>query len=76
MGFDKLTGFLNKNLQNCIEQIFYNKNSKGVFVANHIFFDINFIIYLCISILEDDINNIIKYILALKYSNKDIIIEN
>lgn len=73
MGYDKLIGFLNKNLQNnCYQKIFNIKD--GIIVANHVIFDITFIIYLCINYLEEDINNIIKYILSLKYTDHNIVI--
>lgn len=76
MGYDKLIGFLNKNLHNnSFKNIFYDSNESGSIVANHIFFDITFIIYLCITKIEEDIDNIIKCILAIKYVNKKYVIE-
>lgn len=76
MGYDKLIGFLNKNLYNdSFKNIFYDSNESGSIVANHIFFDITFIIYLCITKIEEDIDNIIKCILAIKYVDKQNIIE-
>ena len=38
MGYDKLIGFLNKNLYNdSFKNIFYDSNESGSIVANHIF---------------------------------------
>ena len=61
MGYDKLVSFFSKNLgNNCINQVFIKNDSKGLYLANHIFFDIQFIIYLCINKIENDIKYIIK----------------
>ena len=75
MGYDKLISFLSKNLQNnCIEELFINDDTNGRIIANHIFFDINFIIYSCTSIIEDEVNEIIKLIFSLAYTDYNIII--
>lgn len=75
MGYDKLISFLSKNLQNnCIEELFINDDTNGRIIANHIFFDINFIIYSCTSIIEDEVNEIIKLIFSLVYTDYNIII--
>ena len=75
MGYDKLISFFTKNLQNYgIEEIFPSKENNRV-IANHIFFDINFIIYSCTAIVEDEINEIIKLIFSLAYTDYDIIVD-
>lgn len=77
MGYDKLLSFFSKNLgNNCIEQIFTKNEKKGFFIANHIFFDIQFIIYICINIIEEDINYIIKLICGLLYNDNNLITSN
>lgn len=76
MGYDKLIGFLNKNLHNdSFKNVFYDSNESGYIVANDIFFDITFIIYSCITKIEEDIDNIIKCILSIKYVSRKIVIE-
>ena len=66
MGFDKLLSFFTKNLQNNIVEDLY---SKPVVVANHVYFDMNFIVYNSISTIENDINTIYKMIFALPYTD-------
>ena len=74
MGYDKLISFFSKNLPNvCIKELFVNNDTEGNIVSNHIFFDISFIIYTCINIIEKEINNIIKIIFSLPYTDNDII---
>ena len=74
MGYDKLISFFNKNLPNvCIKELFIHDDTEGTIVSNHIFFDINFIIYSCINIIEREINNIIKIIFSLPYTDNNII---
>ena len=68
MGFDKLLSFFTKNLQNNIVEDLYN---KPIVVANHIYFDMNFIVYNSISNIENDINNIYMLIFALPYTDID-----
>ena len=48
---------------------------KGCNLANHIFFDIQFIIYYCINLVENDINYIIKLLTGLMYNNNKLIIK-
>jgi hypothetical protein len=73
MGFDKLSSFIYKNFpNNTIENVYLN----NIYTYNHIFFDINFIIYNAISEIDDDVNNIIKNILSLSYSDNKLIINN
>ena len=66
MGFDGLLNFIIKNFN-------YNYNFivddiKRKFLGNHILFDLNFIIYNQMFILEDQINDIIKIVLNLPFS--------
>lgn len=76
MGYDKLVSFFSKNLgNNCINQVFIKNDSKGLYLANHIFFDIQFIIYLCINTIENDINYIIKLLSGLQYNDNKLIIK-
>ena len=70
MGFDKLLSFFMKNLQNNVIEYLYN---KPIVVTNHIYFDMNFIVYNSISNIENDVNNIYKLILAIPYTNINII---
>ena len=64
MGFDGLLNFIIKNFN-------YNYNFivddiKRKFLGNHILFDLNFIIYNQMFILEDQINDIIKITLGIQ----------
>ena len=68
MGFDKLLSFFTKNLQNNIVEDLYN---KPIVVANHIYFDMNFIVYNSIANIENDINTIYMLIFALPYTDID-----
>jgi hypothetical protein len=70
MGFDKLISFFNKNFSNISEELY----DIPQVVTNHVYFDMNFIIYNCISELEKEINKIIMIILGVSYT--DIIIIN
>jgi hypothetical protein len=69
MGFDKMLSFFNKNLHNINEDLF------GVpqVVSNHIYIDINFLLYNTISSIEKDINEIILIILSVPYTDINII---
>ena len=65
MGFDRLSNFINRNLN-------YNNNFiieelSRKFLGNHILFDLNFIIYNQMFILEEEVNKIIKIILNLPF---------
>jgi len=74
MGCDKLITFFSKNLgDNIIKKYYLNDNNKNLFLAKHIIFDINFIIYICINIIENDINEILKILCGLNYNSKTII---
>ncbi len=69
MGFDKLITFFNKNVPNISEELF----DLPQVVANHIYFDMNFLIYNCIYELEEEINKIIMIIYGVSYTDIDII---
>ena len=70
MGYEKLLSFFTKNLSTNIVEDLYN---KPIVVANHIYFDMNFILYNSIDIIETDINNINMLIISLQYTDIDII---
>jgi hypothetical protein len=66
MGFDRLANFIIKNFN-------YNYNFivdvvKRKFLGNHILFDLNFLIYNQMFILEEQINDIVKIVLNLPFS--------
>ena len=68
MGFERLTGFLTRNLSyNCLEELDINNSLKKV-LCDHVFFDLNFIIYYCLLELEDEINEIFKLIFSLQFN--------
>ncbi len=69
MGFDKLLSFLNKNIPNINEELF----DIPYVAAQHIFLDMNFLIYNSINELEEEINNIIMIIYGVSYTNINII---
>ena len=73
MGFEKLINFLSRNLSyNTIEELVLENSAKKVF-ANHVIFDINFVIYYCIVELEEEINDIIKIIYSLQFNYNNAI---
>ena len=71
MGYDKFVYFLSKNLTNkCCDNIYPLPNIEGSIISKYIYFDINFIIYKCINIVEDNINDLIKVLNCIE-KNKD-----
>ncbi len=66
MGFDRLSNFIIKNLN--YNHGFIIDEIKRKILSNHVFFDLNFIIYNQMFELEDEINDIIKIILNLPFS--------
>ena len=65
MGFDRLSNFLNKNLNYTYG--FVIDELKRKVLGNHILFDLNFIIYNQMFSLEEEINKIIKIVLNLPF---------
>lgn len=70
MGCEKLVTFINKSINNpnTLDEIDYN-NSNQMIQMNHILIDLNFLIYIGIQNVENDINDLINIILSLSYSN-------
>jgi hypothetical protein len=77
MGIDRFANFISKSINNeGIEEINIENNIRKI-VANHIIFDLNFLIYQEIIEIENDVNDIIKIILCLPFAiNNEYIIEN
>jgi hypothetical protein len=74
MGYDKLIHFLSKNLSNKVfEEILPNENPTNL--TQHICIDINFIIYNCIYDIENDINEMLKLINAIQFTDMNIVKE-
>jgi hypothetical protein len=69
MGFDRLLTFFNKNLPNVSEELFDIPHV----VANHIFFDMNFLVYNSINEIEEEINKIIMIIVGVSFTDINII---
>ena len=69
MGYDKLLSFFTKNLPNNIVEDVY----KPTVVANHIYFDMNFLVYNSIAIIENEINTIYKIIFGISYTDISIL---
>ena len=69
MGFDKLLTFFNKNMSNISEELF----DIPQVVANHIYIDMNFLVYNSISNLEEEINRIIMIICGVSFTDIDVI---
>jgi hypothetical protein len=68
MGLERFIGFLTRNLSyNCLEELDINNSLKKI-LCNHIFFDLNFIIYYCLLELEDEVNDILKLIFSLQFN--------
>ncbi len=78
MGLDRFANFISKSINNDgIEELKIDNNIRKI-VANHIIFDLNFLIYQEIVELENEINDIIKIILCLPFAidKGDIIEQN
>jgi hypothetical protein len=69
MGFDKLISFFNKNFSNICEELF----EVPQVVTNHIYIDMNFLIYNSIHELEKEINKVIMIIFGVSYTDINII---
>ena len=69
MGFDRLISFFNKHFSNISEELF----EVPQVVSNHIYFDMNFLIYNSINDLEKEINKIIMIIFGVSYTDITII---
>jgi predicted nuclease of predicted toxin-antitoxin system len=68
MGLDRFANFISKSINNDgIEEISIENNMRKI-VANHIIFDLNFLIYQEIVEIENEINDIIKVILCLPFA--------
>ncbi len=69
MGFDKLISFFNKNFSNIGEELY----GVPTAVSNHIYFDMNFLIYNSIHELEEEINKIIMIIFGVSFTDINVI---
>lgn len=70
MGIDRFSNFIFKSINNDnIEEVDINNNIRKV-IANHIIFDLNFLIYQEIIEIENEINDMIKIILCMTTTNK------
>ena len=67
MGYEKLIRYFNKNTYNLILDLDDNEISNLI-IATVVIFDMNFIIYTSLKLVENNINDIIKIILSIKYS--------
>jgi hypothetical protein len=70
MGLDRFAHFITKSLNNeCIEEVIISDgNNNRKVAATHIVFDLNFLIYQEIILIENEVNDIIKTILCLPFS--------
>ena len=69
MGLDRFANFISKSINNDgVEEINIESNLRKI-ISNHIIFDLNFLIYQEIVEIENEINDIIKVILCLPFSN-------
>lgn len=70
MGLDRFTNFITRSLNNeCIEEVTISDgNNMRQVVASHVVFDLNFLIYQEIILIENEVNDIIKTILCLPFS--------
>ncbi len=71
MGLDRFANFISKSINNDgIEEVNIENNVRKV-ISNHIFFDMNFLIYQEIIEIENEINDIIKTLLCLPFISGD-----
>ena len=69
MGFDGLISFLIRNLPNDAFDDIDLKISHNKILSKYVLIDISFILYNCYLEVEEEINNILKYICALSCSD-------
>lgn len=70
MGYDKLLSFFTKNLNSSLGEELFN---EPTIVTNHVYFDMNFILYDSIGLIENEINSILQIIFALPYTDIQIL---
>lgn len=69
MGLDRFANFISKSMNTeGIEKININNNIKKI-ITNHVIFDLNFLIYQEINEIENEVNDLLKILLAFKNSN-------
>ena len=69
MGLDRFANFISKSINNDgIDELSIENNVRKI-VANHVIFDLNFLIYQEIIEIENEINDIIKVILCLPFAS-------
>lgn len=66
MGFDRLSNFIIKNFN--YHYNFIVDDIKRKFLGNHVLFDLNFLIYNQMFVLEEEINTIIKIVLNVPFN--------
>lgn len=71
MGLDRFANFISKSINNEGIDDFNIGNNIRQIIANHIIFDLNFLIYQEIIEIENEINDIIKIILCLPFSSQN-----
>jgi len=73
MGLDRFCNFISKYINmDGLEELYIENNIRKI-VSNNILFDLNFLIYQIIIDIENEVNDIIKIILTLPFSNYSII---
>lgn len=74
MGFDGLISFLIRNLPNdTFDEVNLDKNYNRI-ISKYVLIDISFILYNCYIEIENDINQILKYIYSLSCTDYDTVI--
>lgn len=72
MGYDKFVSFLSKNLSNkCYDDVYPIENIEGGVLSKYIYYDVNFIIYKCISKVEEEINDVIKVLNCIEKNKEE-----